>query len=113
AAAECGGGTVRPGVPGELARLRLGERSVRESAHHDRLAAERPCDDDLVAGADGTVGPGCLSVDVDAPGLAGPLRFGACPEQAGDVQPDVEANALERLAIRHQMKSLTFPRAFS
>ena len=38
-------------------------------------------------------GLGGLPVHVDLPALAGLLRFGPRPEQAGDIEPDVEANS--------------------
>jgi hypothetical protein len=47
----------------------------------------------LVAGAEQAVRLCRLTVDVDLSALAGVLRFGPRPEQARDVQPDVEAHA--------------------
>ena len=56
------------------------------------LPAERPGDLDLVPGLDLAVRLRGLAADVDLAGLAGLLRLGAGLEQAGDVQPQVEAH---------------------
>jgi hypothetical protein len=68
--------------------------AIGQASHDDALlAAEWPADLQLVAGAEQAVRLRRLTVDVDLSALAGVLRFGTRPEQARDVQPDVEAHA--------------------
>ena len=56
------------------------------------VAAEAAADADAIALADDAVRLGVLAVDVDLAALARALGFRPRLEQAGDVQPDVEAN---------------------
>jgi hypothetical protein len=56
------------------------------------LPSERPVDDDLVANLEIAVRLGWLPVDVDLSVPAGLLGFGAGLEQAGDIEPQIEAH---------------------
>src|SRR5690606_37648052 len=60
----------------------------------------RPRDHHLVADADLTVRFGDDAADGHTPELAFPLRFGPGPEQAGDIEPHVEADWLILHAAR-------------
>src|SRR4029079_11376932 len=77
----------------ELAGLGLGHVLVGEALHHHLLRPPaRPGDGQAVAGADLAVRLGrALAVDLDLAALAGPLGLRARLEQAGDVEPDVQA----------------------
>ena len=57
------------------------------------VAAEGAADADAIAFANDAVRLGVLAVDLDLPALARTLGLRARLEQAGDVQPDVEADA--------------------
>ena len=58
------------------------------------VATERTGDADAVALADRAVGLGVFAVDLHFAALARTLGLRARLEQAGDIQPDVEANAV-------------------
>lgn len=77
----------------EFARERLLEMALREATHDDALAAsEWPGDFELVARPNLAMGFRGLTVDIDLAALARFLRFRSRFEQAGDVEPDVEAH---------------------
>ena len=85
----------------ELAGLGLRDMSIGQPSHDDALLpAERPADQQFVAGAEQAIRLRRLTVDVDLSTLAGVLSFGPRPEQARDVQPDVEADVLDYAQIR-------------
>ena len=66
---------------------------IDEDADDDVLIApEATADSQAVALADEPVGPGMLAVDVDLAALARPLCLRARLEQAGDVEPHVDAH---------------------
>jgi hypothetical protein len=87
---RCGGGRQ---IVVEFPRLGPGNVPVGEAANHDLLLpAERPPDLDLVTDAHNPMWFRRLTVDVDLAVLAGFLRLGPRPEQAGDIEPHIETN---------------------
>jgi hypothetical protein len=77
----------------ERARVGLPDVRVQDAADDDRLmTAEAAADGDRVAFADGAVRLGVFAVYFDLAALTRALGFRTCLEQAGDVQPDVQAN---------------------
>jgi acetylornithine deacetylase/succinyl-diaminopimelate desuccinylase-like protein len=81
----------------------LGSRDMLllNTANHDPLlAAKRPVDLHLIAGANGAVRFRRLPIHRNLAALTGLLRFGSRTEQARDVQPDVEADVLDYVQIR-------------
>ena len=81
----------------ELARLRLGQVLVGERLDDHLLPPSAGArDGQPVAGPQLTVRLGrALAVDLDLSAVAGPLRFRAGLEEAGDIEPDVETRPHE------------------
>jgi dihydroxy-acid dehydratase len=98
----------------ELARCRLGDVLVGDTADDEELFAPAGSgDDELVAATDFAMRFGDDAVDHHAADLAFALRFGTCSEQAGDVEPDVESDGIthEHAAPRvffHTMSTRTY-----
>jgi hypothetical protein len=61
------------------------------------MAAEAAADADPVTLADGTMRRRVLAVDVDLAAGTRALRFGARPEEARDVEPDVESDGVAQM----------------
>jgi hypothetical protein len=73
---------------------------IEDDADDDVLvAAERPRDAEAVALTHGPVRLGVLAVDLHLSAFARALGLGARPEQAGDVEPDVETDGVAQIRI--------------
>ena len=86
---------------------------LRNGLHdHSLRTAERPADHESYRpNGRGDLGRR-LAVDGDLAALACVLRFGARPEQARDVEPDVEANRVEVVRRLALPVSSRFPHIF-
>lgn len=78
-------------------RIGLGHMALGEDSHGYPLrAAEWARDQDLVCRSENAIRLRRLAVDRNLATLAGALGLGARPEQAGDIEPDVEPNVFDR-----------------
>jgi hypothetical protein len=87
------------------ARVSLRDMTIRKRLDDDPLAAaERPLYRERVAEMDLAMRLRRLIVDVDSTALARLLGFGARAEQAGDVEPDVEADCIHQLIVEYDYR---------
>jgi len=66
---------------------------------HVLVTSEGPADAKAIAFPNDAMRLGVLAVDFDLAAFAGALGFRAGLEEAGDIQPDVEANVVAHMRI--------------
>ena len=95
------GGRFRRQIFVESSRVCSGNGTLRELTHDDALLpSEGTTDLQFVSWSNEAIGLGGLTVDVHFTCPAVALGLGAGPEQARDIEPDIETNGRNRSVAR-------------